>query len=60
MKKWNTPAIDELNLSCTEKGKKIQENFDEIREDQNGNYWASFQSGEGVVDPDGPIIVPEN
>jgi len=45
MKKWNTPVVDELNVACTERGKKISANFDEIRVDQNGNYWASFTSG---------------
>ena len=45
MKKWNTPAIDELKISCTEQGKNLSTKFDEIRVDQNGNYWAGFGSG---------------
>ncbi len=45
MKKWNTPVIDELNIACTEQGKNMSNNFDEIRVDQNGNYWVSFSSG---------------
>ena len=45
MKKWNTPVIDELNIACTEQGKDISTSFDEMRVDQNGNYWVSFSSG---------------
>ncbi len=60
MKKWNAPAIDELLVSCTEQGKHVQPSFDEIRVDQNGNYWASFQSGTSDVTPVGPIVVPED
>ena len=45
MKKWNAPTIDELKISCTENGKNLAMKFDEIRVDQNGNYWAGFASG---------------
>lgn len=45
MKNWNMPKVEELNISCTEQGKNVQEKFDEIRVDQNGNYWAGFGSG---------------
>lgn len=45
MKKWTTPEVSELNISATAQGKQIQPSFDEIRVDQNGNYWASFASG---------------
>ena len=45
MKKWTAPAIETLKVSCTEQGQNISDNFDEIRVDQNGNYWVSFSSG---------------
>ena len=45
MKTWTTPSVEELNISCTEQGQHISTNFDEIRVDQNGNYWVSFSSG---------------
>ncbi len=45
MKKWTTPAIDELNVSATAQGKNLSTAYDEIRVDQNGNYWVSFSSG---------------
>lgn len=58
MKKWNTPSLDELNISCTEQGKAFNTTFDEIRVDQNGNYWASFTSGTAMdVELDGEVIV---
>lgn len=58
MKKWNAPEIDELNVSCTENGKDISKQFDEIRVDQNGNYWASFASGiDSKPDTDGEVKV---
>lgn len=46
MKTWETPDIESLNIVYTEQGKHISTNFDEIRVDQNGNYWVSFSSGE--------------
>lgn len=45
MKKWETPSVSELNISCTENGKNMAAAFDEVRVDQNGNYWVSFASG---------------
>lgn len=45
MKKWTTPEVSELNISATAQGKAITTSFDEIRVDQDGNYWASFSSG---------------
>ena len=59
MKTWNTPEITELNITCTEHGDHICNEFDEIRVDQNGNYWAGFQSG-GTSNPDinGEVVVP--
>lgn len=46
MKTWITPEVNELTIGATEQGQNISEKFDEIRVDQNGNYWASFTSGE--------------
>ncbi len=45
MKKWNSPEVEELAISCTEQGQNFSTKFDEIRVDQNGNYWAGFGSG---------------
>ena len=45
MKTWTTPEVSELNISATAQGKHISTSFDEIRVDQNGNYWVSFTSG---------------
>ena len=45
MKKWNAPVMEELSISCTEQGKNFSTTFDEVRVDQDGNYWYSFSSG---------------
>lgn len=58
MKNWNNPELEELAISATAQGRKIQFSFDEIRVDQNDNWWASFQSGNTPTTPVGPIIVP--
>lgn len=61
MKTWVNPEVVELEISATAQGKKVQPSFDEIRVDQNGNYWASFQSGKDTNPPvAGDITVPEN
>lgn len=58
MKKWVTPAIDELKVSETAQGKNLSTDFDEIRVDQNGNYWVSFASGaDSNPNIDGTITV---
>lgn len=58
MKTWTTPEVSELNISATAQGKHISTEFDEIRVDQNGNYWVSFASGEDSnPDVDGSITV---
>lgn len=60
MRKWNAPEVTELNISCTEQGKNISTNYDEVRVDQNGNYWYSFSSGvDSKVETDGNIYLPE-
>lgn len=45
MKTWNTPSFEELTIAETAQGKNVSAKFDEIRVDQNGNYWAGFGSG---------------
>lgn len=58
MKTWNTPAVSELSISCTEQGKDMSKDFDEIRVDQNGNYWVSFASGaDSNPELDGEVTV---
>ena len=46
MKKWNAPAIQELNLSNTEFGKTERTNRDYVFKDQNGYLFYSY-SGVG-------------
>lgn len=46
MKNWMNAELVELEIAATAQGKNISSNFDEIRVDQNGNYWAGFGSGE--------------
>lgn len=58
MKTWNKPELATLNISCTEQGKDFHAQFDEIRVDQNGNYWAGFGSGvDSNPDLDGEVEV---
>ena len=58
MKTWTTPEVSELNISATAQGKNISDDFDEIRVDQNGNYWVSFASGvDSKPEVDGTITV---
>lgn len=59
MKTWIEPEIIELDITCTEQGTNMSSEFDEIRVDQNGNYWVSFSSGlDSNPDTDGFITVP--
>ncbi len=61
MKNWNNPELEELAISATAQGHHVVPRFDELRVDQNGNYWASFQSGGDTNPPvSGDITVPEN
>lgn len=58
MKKWKTPEVEELSISCTEQGKNLSSQYDEIRVDQNGNYWVSFSSGfDSTPHIDGDVTV---
>lgn len=45
MKTWKNPDMEELSIICTEQGKCLNKQYDEIRVDQNGNYWQGFGSG---------------
>ena len=45
MKTWINPEVEALDLACTEYGSKYSSNYDEVRVDQNGQYWFSFSSG---------------
>lgn len=45
MKNWMNAELVELEIAATAQGKNVSANFDEIRVDQNGNYWAGFGSG---------------
>lgn len=42
MKKWENPAVEELNVSCTEQGKSFTPYKDAERVDPDGNKWYSF------------------
>lgn len=56
MKIWNTPSVEELDMTCTEYGNKYSTTYDEVRVDQNGNYWFSYSSGEDVPTPTKEVI----
>ena len=59
MKKWENPVLETLEVEKTLQGQHIAPEYDEIRVDQNGNYWASFTSGEdSKPDLDGEITLP--
>ena len=58
MKNWIKPEVVEYAISATAQGKKFSNKPDEIRVDQDGNYWASFASGEDSnPDLNGEVIV---
>lgn len=44
-KQWNKPVSEEINFSATEQGTNFNTKPDEIRVDQNGNYWIGAGSG---------------
>ncbi|SFB19436.1 hypothetical protein SAMN05216249_11268 [Acetitomaculum ruminis DSM 5522] len=59
-KAWVEPSVENLGIEKTAQGRHVSTQFDEIRVDQNGNYWVSFNSGaETPVNPVGPIEVPD-
>lgn len=61
MKEWMKPEVEELGVEKTMQGQSISTKFDEIRVDQNGNYWASFASGAPYDGPvDGDITLTES
>lgn len=45
MRTWIEPQISELSIGATAQGQNMSDDYDEIRVDQNGNYWVSFSSG---------------
>ena len=58
MKTWKNAELQTLDVVCTEQGKDLSAKFDEIRVDQNGNYWAGFGSGvDSNPDTDGNVTV---
>ena len=58
MEKWQKPQLEELDIMETKQGKNLAVSFDELRVDQNGNYWVSFGSGtDSKPDTDGDIEV---
>lgn len=56
MKTWMNPEVAELDMECTEYGNKYSQSYDEVRVDQNGNYWFSYSAGEAVPSPTGEVI----
>lgn len=58
MKNWMNAELVELEISATAQGKNVSTQFDEIRVDQNGNYWAGFGSGtDSEPEVDGEVVV---
>ena len=58
MEKWQKPQLEELDIMETKQGKNLAVSFDELRVDQNGNYWTSFASGfDSNPDTDGSVKV---
>ena len=58
MEKWQKPQLEELDIMETKQGKNLAVSFDELRVDQNGNYWASFASRfDSNPDTDGSVKV---
>lgn len=58
MKEWSKPSVKNLEIKSTAQGKNLASSFDEIRVDQNGNYWVSFSSGSDSNPPvDGKVEV---
>ena len=58
MKAWTKPEIETLGIENTLQGKDMSKDFDEIRVDQNGNYWVGFGSGvDSKPEIDGEVIV---
>ena len=57
MKKWMTPSVEELDMTCTEYGTRYAKSFDEVRVDQNGQYWYSYSVGAtSPVTPSASVI----
>ena len=56
MKEWNSPELVALDMACTEYGTKYAQSYDDVRVDQNGQYWFSCSAGEVVPTPTGEVI----
>lgn len=55
---WTKPEMEELAINMTAQGKDMSTSFDEVRVDQNGNYWVSFSSGaDSKPEIDGNVTV---
>lgn len=58
MNKWQEPQLMSLDIKMTQQGKNIKNDYDEVRVDQNGQYWVSFGSGEdSKPNTNGDIVV---
>ncbi|MBD5089927.1 MAG: hypothetical protein HDT30_14165 [Clostridiales bacterium] len=53
MKNWVEPEVEALDMACTKYSGKSSQSYDDVRADQNGMYWFSFNSEEGVPTPTG-------
>ncbi len=60
MKKWNAPAIQELNLSNTEFGKTQHTNPDYVFKDQNGKLFYSYSGFGEDTDNREDRVKPQN
>lgn len=47
MKNWIAPAIETVDVACTEYGASYSTHYDDVRVDQNNKTWYSY-SGEPV------------
>ena len=56
MKKWSNPELVSLDMACTEYGARYAKDYDEVRVDQNGQYWFSYSSGKEVPKPSDEVI----
>ena len=48
MKKWNSPELVSLDMEKTAHGTRHATSWEEVRVDQNGNYWFSYSAGSTV------------
>ena len=55
MKKWNSPELVSLDMEKTAYGTRHSYSYDDVRVDQNGQYWFSYSAGEVVPTPTGKV-----